>query len=125
MPRYSDILLDHFRNPRNLGRMDNPDGTALVCNPVCGDEMHLDLCIRDGTIQAARFLTRGCTAAIAASSMVTEMILGLTLEQALALREEQIANALGGLPAEKLHCSVLGHQAIIAAIADYRSRRSQ
>jgi nitrogen fixation NifU-like protein len=123
MPRYSDILLDHFKNPRNLGRMDNPDGTALVCNPICGDEMHLDLCIREGRIQGARFQTRGCTAAIAASSVVTEMILGRTLEEALALREEEIAGALGGLPAEKLHCSVLGHQAIMEAIADYRSRQ--
>ena len=122
MARYSPILLDHFQHPRNLGQMENPDGTAMVRNPVCGDEMRLDLRIREGIVAEARFLTRGCTAAIAASSVVTEMIRGISLEQALSIREEQIADALGGLPAEKLHCSVLGCEAIRAAIADYRSR---
>ena len=122
MPRYSATLLDHFQHPRNLGRMENPDGTALVRNPICGDEMRLDLRIREGIIVEARFLTRGCTAAIAASSMVTEMVRGIILERALAISESEIAEALGGLPAEKLHCSVLGCEAIRAAITDYRSR---
>lgn len=122
MARYSDILLDHFKNPRNLGRLEQPDATAFVSNPICGDEMRLDLEIRDGRITDCRFKTRGCTAAIAASSMVTEMMKGRTLQEAQAIREEDIAKALGGLPPEKLHCSVLGHQAIEAAIADYRSR---
>jgi nitrogen fixation NifU-like protein len=122
MARYSDTLLDHFRNPRNLGRLEHPDGTALVTNPICGDEMRLDLQISGERITDCRFLTRGCAAAIAASSAVTEMIKGNTLAAALAIREEDIARALGGLPPEKLHCSVLGHQAIAAALTDYRSR---
>jgi nitrogen fixation protein NifU and related proteins len=124
MARYSTIVIDHFQNPRHLGRLVNPDGTALVTNPICGDELHLDIAVRDGRIQEARFLTRGCTAAIAAGSMVTEMLRGRTLQQALAIREEDIVRELGGLPPEKLHCSVLGCEAIRAAIEDFRARRA-
>ena len=123
MARYNDIVIDHFQNPRNLGRLVGPDGTALVINPVCGDEMRLDILVLDGRIREVRFQTRGCTAAIAAGSMVTEMLQQRTLQEALAIGEADIARALGGLPAEKLHCSVLGCQAIQAAIEDFRTRK--
>ena len=124
MSRYSEVLLDHFQNPRNVGRLKDADGTAFVVNPACGDEMRLDIRILEGRVTDCRFQTRGCTAAIAASSMVTVMIKGKTLEEALDIREEDIAQALGGLPPEKLHCSVLGHDALDAAITDYYSRKS-
>jgi nitrogen fixation NifU-like protein len=125
MPRYSSILLDHFQNPRNLGRLDAPDGTALVSNPICGDEMRLDIRIAAGRIIDSRFQARGCIAALAASSVVTELLKGKTLDEALEIEANDIAEALGGLPPEKLHCSVLGHEAIAVAISDFRSRHRQ
>ncbi len=123
---YSDKVIDHYENPRNVGSLDPaaPDvGTGLVGAPACGDVMKLQLRIRDdGVIEDARFKTFGCGSAIAASSLVTEWVKGMTLDQALALRNAAIAQELS-LPPVKIHCSVLAEDAIKAAIADYRKKR--
>ena len=120
--RYSDIVLDHFANPRNAGVLDDPDGVGVRTNPVCGDTMRLMIQVADGRIAAARWQTVGCPAAIATSSIATELIAGRTLDEVAGLTKEQIAAAAGGLPKSKLHCSVLAADALRAAIADYRSR---
>jgi nitrogen fixation NifU-like protein len=122
LPQYSPIVLDHFQHPRNLGELDPADAVAEVENPACGDRTRLSLRIEDGRITAARFRTEGCPAAIAASSITTELITGKTLEEAARLRDADVAEALGGLPRNKLHCSVLAEDVIQAAIADYRRR---
>ncbi|HEX2033827.1 MAG TPA: iron-sulfur cluster assembly scaffold protein [Chloroflexota bacterium] len=122
MPQYSPIVLDHFQHPRNLGELDPADAVAEVENPACGDRTRLSLRIEAGRITAARFRTEGCPAAIAASSITTELITGKTLEEAARLRDADVAEALGGLPRNKLHCSVLAEDVIQAAIADYRRR---
>jgi nitrogen fixation NifU-like protein len=124
LPEYSPIVLDHFQHPRNLGELDPADAVAEVENPACGDRTRLSLRVEDGRITAARFRTEGCPAAIAASSITTELITGKTLEEAARLRDADVAEALGGLPRNKLHCSVLAEDVIQAAIADYH-RRSQ
>lgn len=120
---YSDKVMDHFRNPRNVGRIENPDGVGTVGNPVCGDVMKLYIKVEDNRIVDAKFETFGCGAAIASSSMLTEMIKGKTIEEALQISNRAVAEALGGLPASKLHCSVLAEDALKAAIEDYRSKR--
>jgi nitrogen fixation NifU-like protein len=119
---YSPIVLDHFSNPRNAGELENPDGVGVRTNPVCGDTMQLMIRVEDGRIAESRWKTVGCPAAIATSSIATEMIRDQTLEEVGALTREQIAEAAGGLPKSKLHCSVLAADALRAAIADYRSR---
>lgn len=123
MSGYSDLLLDHFQNPRNAGEMPDPDGVGFQTNPVCGDSMRLMLRISGDRIVEARFQTAGCPAAIATSSACTEMIRGLTLEEAARLTREDFARAVGGLPPSKMHCSVLAADALRAAIDDYRRRR--
>ena len=123
MPEYSDIVLDHFQHPRNLGDLDRPDAVAEVENPACGDRTRLAVRIRERKITEARFRTEGCPAAIAASSMLTEMILGKTLEDAARLRDTDVAAALGGLPRNKLHCSVLAEDVIRAVIEQYEKAR--
>lgn len=114
--------MDHLRNPRNQGEMDDPDGVGEVQNPVCGDTMRLFIKVDSGRITEATFLTFGCSAAIASSSLTTEMIKGKTIEEALSISEEAIADALGGLPPSKIHCSILAEKAIKAAINDYLRR---
>ena len=119
MPAYSETVLDHFQHPRNLGDLERPDAVAEVENPACGDRTRLAVRIRERTITEARFRTEGCPAAIAASSMLTEMIVGKTLGEAAALRDTDVAAALGGLPRNKLHCSVLAEDVIRAVIEQY------
>jgi len=119
---YSEKVMDHFRNPRNVGEMENPDGIGRVGNPICGDVMELYIKIRDGIIVDAKFKTFGCGAAIATSSMVTEMVKGKGIEEALKISNKAVAEALDGLPAAKMHCSSLGEEALKSAIADYMAR---
>ncbi|MBI2857285.1 MAG: Fe-S cluster assembly scaffold protein NifU [Chloroflexi bacterium] len=124
-PGYSDKVLDHFRNPRNAGDMENPDGTGRVGNPVCGDIMELYIRVVDDVIVDARFRTFGCGAAIATSSMVTEMIKGKSLTEALGISNRTVAEALGGLPPAKMHCSVLAEDALREAVNDYLKQRGR
>lgn len=109
-------------NPRNVGEMDNPDGIGHVGNPVCGDIMELYIKVKDGIIIDARFKTFGCGAAIATSSMVTELVKGKSVEEALKISNRAVAEALGGLPPIKMHCSVLAEEALKSAIDDYLNK---
>ena len=122
MALYSDIVMDHFMHPRNVGEIENPDGVGHVGNAKCGDIMKMYLKIRDNVIQDVKFETFGCGSAIASSSMATEMIKGKTIDEALAVTNRQVVDALGGLPAHKLHCSVLAEESIKSAIKDYYDR---
>jgi len=122
---YSEKVMEHFRNPRNVGEMENPDGTGHVGNPICGDIMELYIKIKDNVITDAKFKTFGCGAAIATSSMVTEMVIGRTIDEALEISNKTVAEALGGLPAAKMHCSVLAEDALRSAIEDYRSKQKK
>jgi nitrogen fixation NifU-like protein len=123
MEAYSDKVMDHFRNPRNVGDIENPDGIGRVGNPVCGDIMELYLRVEKDVITDARFKTFGCGAAIATSSMVTELIKNKTIEEAAKISNRAVAEALGGLPPIKMHCSVLAEEALTKAIEDYRARK--
>ena len=116
---YSEKVMDHFRNPRNVGVIENADGVGEVCNTVCGDIMKIYLKIKDGIIEDVKFNTFGCGSAIASSSMATEMIKGKPVSEALELTNKAVAEALDGLPAHKLHCSVLAEQAVKKAVKDY------
>jgi nitrogen fixation NifU-like protein len=120
---YSEKVMDHFRNPRNVGEMENPDGIGHVGNPICGDIMELYIKVKDNVITDAKFKTFGCGAAIATSSMVTEMVIGKTIDDALEISNKTVAEALGGLPAAKMHCSVLAEDALRSAIDDYHSKQ--
>lgn len=122
MAAYSDLVLDHFQNPRNAGEMPDPDGDATTSNPVCGDRMRVMIRVADDRIAEVRWLTRGCPPAIATSSFASEMVQGWTLDDVTALTREGIAEAIGGLPKDKIHCSVLAADALKAAVADYRSK---
>lgn len=119
---YSDKVMDHFKNPRNVGDMENPDGVGHVGNPVCGDIMELYIRVTDNIITDARFKTFGCGAAIATSSMVTELVIGKTIEEALEISNKAVVEALDGLPAIKMHCSVLAEEALKSAIEDYQNK---
>ena len=119
---YSEKVMDHFRNPRNVGEIKNADGVGQVGNAKCGDIMRITLKIHDGIITDAKFTTFGCGSAIATSSMATEMIIGQPVENALALSNQAVVEALDGLPAHKLHCSVLAEEAVKSAIKDYYDR---
>ncbi len=119
MALYSEKVMDHFKNPRNVGVIENADGVGEVGNAKCGDIMKIYLKINDGTIEDVKFETFGCGSAIASSSMATEMIKGKSVKDALALSNKAVAEALDGLPAHKLHCSVLAEEAIKAAVKDY------
>jgi nitrogen fixation NifU-like protein len=119
---YSEKVMDHFTNPRNVGEIESPDGVGLVGNPVCGDVMKLFIKVEDGKIADVKFKTFGCGAAIATSSMVTEMVKGKTLEEALAISNKAVAEALDGLPPNKMHCSNLAADALHKAIEDYQSK---
>jgi nitrogen fixation protein NifU and related proteins len=124
---YSDKVIDHYENPRNVGTLAKDDddvGTGLVGAPACGDVMKLQIRVKDGIIEDARFKTFGCGSAIASSSLATEMIKGMTLEQAATIKNTQIVEELN-LPPVKIHCSVLAEDAIKAAIEDYRSKHAR
>ena len=120
---YSEKVMDHFRNPRNVGTIENADGVGEVGNAKCGDIMKIYLKIRDGVIEDVKFETFGCGSAIASSSMATELIKGKPVSEAMALTNKAVAEALDGLPAHKLHCSVLAEEAIKAALKDYYDRQ--
>jgi nitrogen fixation NifU-like protein len=122
---YNEKVMEHFTNPRNIGEIEHADGVGRVGNPVCGDIMQLSILVRDGRIEDAKFKTFGCGAAIATSSMVTEMVKGKTLAEAMEISNRAVADALGGLPPAKMHCSNLAADALHNAINDYLERRGQ
>ncbi len=119
---YTEQVMDHFKNPRNVGAIENADGVGEVGNAKCGDIMRIYLKIKDNVIEDIKFETFGCASAIATSSMATEMIKGKTIQDALALTNKDVMNALGGLPAPKIHCSVLAEEAVKSAVKDYYDR---
>ncbi|MCJ7806016.1 MAG: Fe-S cluster assembly scaffold protein NifU [Clostridia bacterium] len=119
MPEYSEKVMEHFTKPRNIGELNEPDGVGEVGNPVCGDMMKFTIKVKDNRLADIKFLTFGCGAAIAVSSMVSEMAMGKTLEEALKITNKQVAEELGGLPGNKIHCSNLGADALHKAIEDY------
>jgi nitrogen fixation NifU-like protein len=122
---YTEKVMDHFRNPRNVGKIENPDGVGKVGNPTCGDVLHLYIKVTDDRIEDVKFETFGCAAAIATSSIATEMIKGKKLDEALRISNKVVAEALDGLPPAKMHCSMLAEEAIKKAIEDYRSKQKQ
>lgn len=119
---YSDKVIDHYQNPRNVGEIEGADGVGMVGNPTCGDMMKITIKVVDGRIEDVKFKTFGCGAAIATSSMVTELVKGKTIEEALQVTNRDVAEALDGLPPVKMHCSLLAEEGIKAAIEDYRLR---
>ena len=122
MERYSEKVMEHFRNPRNVGKIKNPDGIGHVGNPVCGDIMEMYIKVENNIIVDAKFKTFGCGAAIATSSMVTELVKGKTIDEALKISNRAVVEALGGLPHIKMHCSVLAEEALKSAINDYQKK---
>ena len=123
MALYSEKVMDHFRHPRNLGVIENADGVGEVGNAKCGDIMKIFIKVENNIITDVKFKTYGCGAAIATSSRATEMVMGKTIEEALAITNKQVTDSLGGLPPVKLHCSVLAEEALHAAIEDYRKKQ--
>jgi nitrogen fixation NifU-like protein len=121
---YNEKVMDVFKNPKNVGEIENPSGTGLVGNASCGDIMQITLKIENNIIVDAKFKTFGCAAAIATSSTATEMIKGMTVEEALKVTNRRVVEVLGGLPSQKLHCSVLAEEAIKKAIEDYQSKQN-
>jgi nitrogen fixation NifU-like protein len=119
---YSEKVLDHFRNPRNVGEIEDPDGVGTVGNPVCGDVMSIYIKVNDDKIEDIKFRTFGCGAAIATTSMTTELAKGKTLDEAMEITREEVAEKLGGLPPVKMHCSNLAADALHDAIEDYRKK---
>ncbi len=122
-PIYSEKVLEHFRNPRNVGELESPDGVGVEGNPVCGDLMEIQIKVEDNVITDIKFKTFGCGSAIATSSMVTEMAKGKTLEEALEITRENVASELDGLPPQKMHCSNLAADALHKAIRDYMEKQ--
>ena len=120
---YSEKVMDHFSNPRNVGEVEGANAVGQVGNAKCGDIMKISMSIVDGVIQDVKFKTFGCGAAVATSSMATELVKGKTVEEALKLTNQAVAEALDGLPPQKLHCSVLAEEAIKSAVADYYTRQ--
>ena len=116
---YTGKVMEHFTNPRNMGEVENPDGVGMVGNPVCGDVMKITIKVEDGRIAEAKFRTLGCAAAIATSSITTELAIGKTLDEAMQISRRQVAEELGGLPPNKMHCSNLAAQGLHKAIRDY------
>ena len=124
MALYTETVMDHFTHPRNVGEIPDADGVGEVGNAKCGDIMKMYLKIKDDRIEDVKFETFGCGSAIASSSMATELIKGKTIEEALAVTNKQVVDALGGLPAYKLHCSVLAEESIKAAVKNYYDRNN-
>jgi FeS cluster assembly scaffold protein NifU, Clostridium type len=122
---YSEKVMDHFSNPRNVGEIEDADGVGTVGNPVCGDLMTIYIKVKDNVVEDIKFKTFGCGAAIATSSMVTEMALGKTIEEALEITRNDVANELEGLPPVKMHCSNLAADALHAAIDDYKKKLAE
>lgn len=122
---YSKKVMEHFMNPRNVGVIEDPDGYGRVGNPVCGDLMEIFIKVKDGRIEDIKFRTFGCGAAIATSSMITEMARGKSLEEAMRITRNDVADALDGLPPQKMHCSNLAADALHAAINDYLSKKQK
>ena len=122
MSIYNDKVIHHFTNPHNVGEFDNPDGEGTYGSPVCGDMMKISIMVKDDVITDARFKTFGCGSAIASSSVATDMIIGKTIDEALAVTNKNVLDELGGLPAIKIHCSVLADHAIKSAIYDYAQK---
>lgn len=120
---YNEKVMDAFKNPKNVGEIENPDGIGTVGNESCGDIMQISLKIENDIIVDAKFKTFGCAAAIATSSTATEMIRGMSIEEALKVTNKKVIETLGGLPAQKIHCSVLAEEAIKKAIEDYLSKK--
>jgi len=125
MPVYSQKVMEHFMHPRNVGEIDDADGVGEVGNPVCGDMMSFYIKVKDNRLADIKFKTFGCGAAIAVSSMVSEMAMGKTLEEALKITPKSVADELEGLPKQKFHCSNLGAQALQKAIQDYQSKKGK
>jgi nitrogen fixation NifU-like protein len=125
MGGYSDKVMDHFMNPRNVGALDDPDGIGRIGNPVCGDIMEFQIKVEDERIADVKFKTFGCGAAIAVSSMVSELAKGKTLEEAMQITNKMVAKELDGLPKNKMHCSNLGADALHKAIVDFRKKRGE
>lgn len=125
MPFYSEKVLDHFKHPRNVGEIENADGIGEVGNPVCGDMMTFYIKVKDNKLEDIKFKTFGCGAAIAVSSMVSEIAKGMTIEEALKLTNEKVAQELGGLPPNKMHCSNLGADALHKAIENYQEKNKK
>lgn len=119
---YSELVMEHFTNPRNVGVIEDADGVGKVGNPMCGDVMEMFIKVQDDHIKDVKFRTFGCGAAIATSSIATEMIKGKSLDEAVGLSNKAVADALGGLPAQKMHCSNLAADAVRGAIDDYRRK---
>lgn len=122
---YTEKVMDHFRNPRNMGEIPDADGVGTVGNPVCGDLMTIYIKVKDNRIEAVKFKTFGCGAAVATSSMVTEIAKGKTLEEAMKITRASVADSLGGLPPVKMHCSNLAADALHAAIEDYYKKHKE
>ncbi len=122
---YNEKVIEVFKNPKNVGEIENPDGMGTVGNASCGDIMQITLRIENDIITDAKFKTFGCTAAVATSSTATEMVKGMTIEEALKVTNKKVVEELGGLPAQKLHCSVLAEEAIKKAIEDYLSKKNK
>ncbi len=125
MPFYSEKVMDHFQNPRNVGEIKDADGMGEIGNPVCGDMMTFYIKVKDNVIEDVKFKTFGCGAAIAVSSMVSEMAKGKTLDEAMQITNAGVAKELGGLPPNKMHCSNLGADALHKAIEDYRKKQGE
>lgn len=123
--QYSQKVMEHFMHPRNVGQIENPDGVGHVGNPICGDIMELYIKVKDNIIVDAKFKTFGCGAAIATSSMVTELVKGKTIEQALEISNKTVAEALDGLPPVKMHCSMLAEEALKLAIENYLKKQKK
>lgn len=122
---YSEKVMEHFSNPRNVGEIEEADGTGTVGNPTCGDQITIDIKIKDNIIEDIKFKTFGCGAAIASGSMLTELAIGKTLEEALKITRDDVASELDGLPPAKLHCSNLAADALQKAVEDYKKKQAE
>ena len=120
---YNKKVKDHFMNPRNVGKIEHPDGTGEIGNPQCGDIMHIEIKVEKGIITDVKFQTFGCAAAIASSSMITEIVKGMTIEEAEKVTNQAVADALEGLPPQKMHCSNLAADALLKAIEEYKEKQ--